>query len=216
MELLTKNPKIHLLDEPLSNLDTHLRNSMRAELKKLHKEHKSTTLFVTHDQVEAMTLGHRICVMKKGRVEQIGTPKEIYQSPSNQFVAQFFGSPPINLIKGNLSSAENSEVNFIGDGFVFKIPAHLVPTKAGEAVLGIRAEDIMLHSESGSSLPEAEIVSVDDLGDSKVIQLRQDNLEISIKSSAEFEIPKNKIKYVPNWQKIHWFDSQGGHRLKQG
>ena len=217
--LLSKNPKIHLLDEPLSNLDAHLRNSMRGELKKLHKEHKSTTLFVTHDQVEAMTLGHRICVMRKGRIEQIGTPQEIYQSPSNQFVAQFFGSPPINLIKGNLSTAENGEVHFTGDGFAFKIPDHLVPTKAGEVVLGIRAEDIMLPSESESSssfLAEAEIMSVDDLGDSKVIHLRQDNLEISMKSSAEFKIPKNKIKYVPNWGKIHWFDAEGGHRLKKG
>jgi ABC-type sugar transport system ATPase subunit len=192
---------------------------MRGELKKLHKEHKSTTLFVTHDQVEAMTLGHRICVMRKGRIEQIGTPQEIYQFPSNQFVAQFFGSPPINLIKGKLSSAENGEVNFTGDGFVFKIPARLVPESAQEVVLGIRAEDIMLLSEtesSSSSLPEAEILSVDDLGDSKVIHLRQDNLEISMKSSAEFTITKNKIKYVPNWGKIHWFDTEQGHRLKNG
>ncbi|HAU59572.1 MAG TPA: sn-glycerol-3-phosphate ABC transporter ATP-binding protein UgpC [Opitutae bacterium] len=217
--LLSKNPKIHLLDEPLSNLDAHLRNSMRVELKKLHMEHKSTTLFVTHDQVEAMTLGHRICVMRKGKVEQIGTPKEIYQSPSNQFVAQFFGSPPINLIKGNLSSAENGEVNFTGDGFAFKIPLNLVPTKAGQVVLGIRAEDIMLPSESessSSSLLEAEILSVDDLGDSKVIHLRQDNLVILMKSTAGFKIPKNKIKYAPNWGKIHWFDAVRGHRLKKG
>jgi multiple sugar transport system ATP-binding protein len=157
--------------------------------------------------------------MRKGRIEQIGTPQEIYQSPSNQFVAQFFGSPPINLIKGNLSTVENGEVHFTGDGFAFKIPAHLVPTKAGEVVLGIRAEDIMLPSESESSssfLAEAEIMSVDDLGDSKVIHLRQDNLEISMKSSAEFKITKNKIKYVPNWGKIHWFDAEGGHRLKKG
>ena len=95
--LLARNPSIHLLDEPLSNLDANLRTSMRSQLAELHREYKRTTLYVTHDQIEAMTLGQRLCVMNHGKIVQLGTPSEIYQKPQNQFVAQFFGFPNINL-----------------------------------------------------------------------------------------------------------------------
>ena len=105
--LLIRNPSIHLFDEPLSNLDANLRTDMRKELAELHKEYNRTSLFVTHDQIEAMTLGQRICVMNHGKVMQIGTPEEIYKKPANRFVAKFFGFPTINLFKGSFSKEKS-------------------------------------------------------------------------------------------------------------
>ena len=110
--LLVRNPSIHLLDEPLSNLDANLRMKMREELANLHIKHAKTTIFVTHDQIEAMTLGQRICLLNHGKIEQIGTPEELYLNPCNLFVANFFGIPPINILQGksHYSDAEGSGI----------------------------------------------------------------------------------------------------------
>jgi multiple sugar transport system ATP-binding protein len=145
---IVRQPKLFLFDEPLSNLDAKLRVSMRAELKKLHKRLEATMFYVTHDQVEAMSMGDRLIVLKDGIVQQVGAPLEIYDRPANQFVASFIGSPPMNFI--NCSIVEHEGHLFLtGDGLHVKLSAksRAVLSKAGSSenspmVLGIRPEDI--------------------------------------------------------------------------
>ena len=140
--LLARNPSIHLLDEPLSNLDANLRIQMREELVKLHQKHRKTTLFVTHDQVEAMTLGERICLLNNGKIEQIGSPREIYDAPANLFVAGFFGIPSINLIPGKVEAQPGSNTcDFIckNSSVRFELPS-FIQTERKDLILGIRPE----------------------------------------------------------------------------
>ncbi|MGH6923796.1 MAG: ABC transporter ATP-binding protein, partial [Propylenella sp.] len=132
---IIRTPRVFLMDEPLSNLDAKLRVQMRAELKHLQHELKVTTIYVTHDQIEAMTLAHRVAVMNKGVIEQLGTPKEIYNNPRTLFVAGFIGSPPMNLIEGEakngvFTGADGLRVEGLGKADV------------GKAVLGVRPEDV--------------------------------------------------------------------------
>ncbi|MCE5325292.1 MAG: sn-glycerol-3-phosphate ABC transporter ATP-binding protein UgpC [Planctomycetaceae bacterium] len=145
---IVRNPAAFLFDEPLSNLDAKLRVEMRAELKRLHRQLKTTTIYVTHDQEEAMTLGDRIVVMKDGRIHQVGAPLEVYESPANRFVASFVGTPPMNFFNGKLV-AQNGGVYFdegaaqlrLTDAHAAKLSAWL----GKSVVLGVRPEAIALH-----------------------------------------------------------------------
>ena len=143
---LAKRPKVLLMDEPLSNLDAKLRNRMRFELRRLHELHGTTTVYVTHDQVEAMTLADRMAVMDSGRLQQVDTPLEVYRNPANAFVAGFIGSPPMNLLQGVAVNGRFS----VGDT-EFTLPAHLRGC-SGEGHLGIRPEDIEVVVEGGISV----------------------------------------------------------------
>jgi multiple sugar transport system ATP-binding protein len=141
---IVKSPKAFLFDEPLSNLDAHLRTQTRAELKKLQQQLETTAVYVTHDRVEAMTLGDRIAVMKAGKLQQVGEPLEIYHDPDNVFVANFIGSPGINLINGRLARARGGMV-FEGGGLGIPLPGlKLRPEPGSPAVLGLRPEDLAL------------------------------------------------------------------------
>src|SRR5687767_5893651 len=131
---IVRRPKVFLMDEPLSNLDAKLRVQMRAELKRLQHELQTTTVYVTHDQIEAMTLAHRVAVMNKGVIEQLGTPREIYNDPRTLFVAGFIGSPPMNLIPGEAANGV-----FTGPGMRVE---GLGRGSARKAVLGVRPEDV--------------------------------------------------------------------------
>ena len=153
---IVRQPKLFLFDEPLSNLDAKLRVSMRAELIKLHKRLKATMIYVTHDQVEAMSMGDRLIVLKDGIVQQIGAPLEIYDRPANQFVASFIGSPPMNFISCSLVERD-SHLFLTGEGFHIKLPADRIITLkelgAGNLpiVLGVRPESIFeRHSYHGA------------------------------------------------------------------
>ena len=215
--LLARNPKIQLFDEPLSNLDAHLRNLMRSELKKLHLEDQRTTLFVTHDQMEAMTLGQRIAVMNAGRIEQIGTPNEIYQKPENQFVASFFGSPSINLLKGELRNSVEGQTMFSLSNMALKIPQSISPPKLIEVTLGIRAEDFSLPTENEENLDphfRGKIIYTDELGDSKIIHCKIGEEVICFRTSSEFNSSQqDTISLVPNWEKVHWFNTSTEERI---
>lgn len=138
---LVRRAPVILFDEPLSNLDAHLRGQMRIEIKKIHKLFKSTIVYVTHDQTEAMTMGDRIAVLNKGNIEQIDTPFNIYHSPKNTFVANFIGTPEMNLIHGEVSNNIFSHIDF-------KLPLSR-NISAKEVILGIRPENIALNSEQG-------------------------------------------------------------------
>jgi multiple sugar transport system ATP-binding protein len=140
---LARDPQLFLFDEPLSNLDAKLRVEMRAEIKRLHHVSGITSVYVTHDQIEAMTLGSRIAVMKDGILQQIGTPDEVYTRPSNTYVASFIGSPTMNMIKGRVEvGGENGHFVFEGGSLTLPCPA------VGEAILGLRAEHLHVVTES--------------------------------------------------------------------
>ena len=158
---LVREPKAFLLDEPLSNLDAKLRVQMRAELKRLHRVLAITTLYVTHDQVEAMTLGDRIAVMNAGRLQQVGVPQEVYDHPDNVFVAGFIGSPPMNLLVGNARGATVTA----GD-LVFERPG----LRDGDVIVGVRPESLRLVTESDTGPGFAVTVQVvEPLGDEVLV-----------------------------------------------
>jgi sn-glycerol 3-phosphate transport system ATP-binding protein len=152
---LVRQPQAFLLDEPLSNLDAKLRNQVRGDLKRLHRELPVTSIYVTHDQVEAMTLGDRLCVMAGGEVQQIGTPDEIYNHPANTFVAAFMGSPPMNLIAAEVRSG----VLHVGDTAVTS-----VSTPDGPVTVGARPEHLRLHGQYAQGMVPARVDFVEPLG----------------------------------------------------
>src|SRR5579875_1402079 len=155
---LVREPEVFLLDEPLSNLDAKLRVQMRAELKRLHARLGITTIYVTHDQVEAMTLGHRIAVMSEGRLQQIGAPQEVYDAPRNVFVAGFIGSPPMNLLHGQ---ARGGRVR-AGD-LEFECP-----TADGDVIVGLRPEALRRVGAEGPGL-DLEVAIVEPMGDEVIV-----------------------------------------------
>jgi ABC-type sugar transport system ATPase subunit len=158
---IIRNPDVFLFDEPLSNLDAKLRVKMRFEIARLHKELNCTTIYVTHDQVEAMTLGDRIVIMKDGIVQQIGSPLEVYDRPVNRFVASFIGSPEMNFIEGRIAR-ENGRQRFVSDDHcvVFELDdKREIRNAEGGVVLGIRPEHVRLMPETeGPSYIRVEVV----------------------------------------------------------
>ena len=167
---IVRNPKIFLFDEPLSNLDAALRVRMRLELTKLHRQLQSTMIYVTHDQVEAMTMADRIVVLNAGMVEQVGTPMELYQSPRNIFVAGFIGSPRMNFFAATVAGLDSSGTTFSLTGCVVHVSWRVDPLQIGEVVtLGIRPEHI-LFVESGG-IP-AEIQVVEHLGSESYLHVQ--------------------------------------------
>ena len=196
---ITRNPKVFLFDEPLSNLDAALRSEMRVEISKLHKKLKSNIIYVTHDQIEAMTLADRIVVLNKGIIEQFGTPNEIYNDPNNIFVAEFIGSPKMNIIKINKEQIVNSNtINLFKnritfENFNFK----------DEIYLGIRPEDISLKDNHEVQL-EVKIEHIENLGFEKIIHTKLSDTNIVIKSSENVKKESLKISFSKN--KVLFFD----------
>jgi multiple sugar transport system ATP-binding protein len=156
---IVREPAAFLMDEPLSNLDAKLRVDMRAQLARLHAELKVTTVYVTHDQVEAMTLGERVAVMRDGRIQQVDTPQTLYRRPANLYVAAFIGSPAMNLVEAEVAEGR---VQFGG----FGIPVPETATRAGRVVLGIRPQDFSLAATADAGLPTVEVepAIVEELG----------------------------------------------------
>jgi len=167
---LVRRPRIFLMDEPLSNLDARLRASVRLELKQLHRTLKSTVVYVTHDQVEAMTLGDRVVVMKDGLIRQMGTPETIYGRPEDVFVAQFIGTPEINLFQGKIF-ARNGVCGFQGNGFFIELGTLPLPERAFNAQLAVRPEDVTLETEGAPSL-ETTLEMISHVGSEKYLHVR--------------------------------------------
>ncbi|MBT3851546.1 MAG: ATP-binding cassette domain-containing protein, partial [Gammaproteobacteria bacterium] len=173
---IVREPTVFLMDEPLSNLDAKLRVSTRAQIKNLQNKLRVTTIYVTHDQVEAMTLADRVVVMKAGVIQQVGTPQEIYNKPTNSFVASFIGSPAMNLLKGSISDGV-----FTCDGV--KIEG-LSKKHQGNITLGFRAEDaVIVKSKSDISAPA---FSMELLGDMTMVSMKVGSDLISIKSDKSY------------------------------
>jgi multiple sugar transport system ATP-binding protein len=145
---IVRKPSVFLFDEPLSNLDAKLRTQMRTEIKRLHQKVQSTAIYVTHDQVEAMTLADRIVVMRNGNIEQVGRPMELFQQPANTFVAGFIGSPPMNLVQACTVNVDNTLMLRIGDGLLVPIPekADMQVREEMDVVMGLRTEDFTIDN----------------------------------------------------------------------
>src|SRR5262245_1556466 len=201
---IVRDPKVFLFDEPLSNLDAKLRVAMRAEIKALHQRLKTTTVYVTHDQVEAMTMADRIAVMNEGRIEQLGRPLELYDRPANLFVAQFIGSPAMNVFDGVV---QGSQVDALGAHW----PAQASAGRQGQAVkYGIRPEHIDLAS---SGIP-AEVVVVEPMGAETelVVRIGETSLTVVTHGRAAYG-PGDRIHISPQAQNAHLFDAASGTRI---
>ncbi len=207
---IVREPRAFLLDEPLSNLDAILREKTRSELKVLFRQLKTTALYVTHDQVEAMTISDRVAVLNQGELQQIGTPQEIYHCPVNTFVAGFVGSPRINLLETEVS--DKGKVLRLKQGVTIKL-AQPLPQDYKRVLVGIRPEDIkvMPLSNEANIIP-AEIIVKEPLGGSMVIVLRVGVDEVRV-VTAEVDLP-DKVGLLINPLKLHFFDTQTGQRIK--
>jgi len=209
---IIRHPQAFLMDEPLSNLDSRLRVDMRAELKHLQHELSVVTIYVTHDQVEAMTLGSRIAILKDGLLQQFGTPSEVYRSPANLFVAGFVGSPSMNLLPGLIESGVFRRAGLS----VALNPEQLAligPQR--EITLGIRPEDIAFSSTAQPDYAPARVWVTEDLGNETLIRLAFEDTHLTLRapagSRADFDTPA-WFRIRP--EKIHWFDSHTSEALR--
>jgi multiple sugar transport system ATP-binding protein len=206
---IVRDPQVFLFDEPLSNLDAKLRVQMRTEIKELHQRLKTTTVYVTHDQIEAMTMADKIVVMHDGRVEQIGSPLDLYDKPANQFVAGFIGSPSMNFIKGKVTV--NGSASFEGPNGV-KLPLDGVPANSNgrPAIYGIRPEHFTIADDGA----EAEIVVVEPTGSETQVfaKLGGEEVVAVFRERHKFN-PGDKIRLKPDQSVVHLFDEATGKRL---
>ena len=208
---IVREPNVFLMDEPLSNLDAKLRVSTRAQIKHLHHEMQVTTIYVTHDQIEAMTLADRVVVLNKGVVQQIGTPSQIYDTPQNLFVAGFIGNPAMNLISGRIINNQFNAENISLNGF---------KTNDGAITLGFRAEDAEIQTKETKSATNnqisAPIYTLELLGDSTMVSFQIADSLISVKAPKDYSA---KIGDVVNIQipirACHLFNTENGTRIKE-
>ncbi|GAA1706131.1 ABC transporter ATP-binding protein [Fodinicola feengrottensis] len=204
----------YLLDEPLSNLDAQLRVTMRAELKRLHADLRRTFIYVTHDQVEAMTMSDRIAVMKDGLVQQCASPEEIYARPANLFVASFMGSPPMNFLHGEVQR-EDGKLLFRHQGIAIELPDHAsaaVDDLSGrEAVLGIRPEDVLLGVENGTA---AKIFVAELLGADVLVTVSLGEQLVKARVPAPYQVGVNaQVTVEFPAEKVHLFDPSDGRAV---
>jgi multiple sugar transport system ATP-binding protein len=202
---IVRTPKIFLMDEPLSNLDAKLRVTMRAELKHLHHELGVTTVYVTHDQMEAMTLASRVAVMREGKIVQLDTPKKIYAEPADLFVAGFIGSPSMNLVDGTVS------------GGVFRAEGVEVSVKLADrsgVVLGIRPEELDIAQGAPSPIG-GRLYAVELTGDSTLVTLRAGKTSVCARGPADFEAEIDSPCHLTpkHGARFHLFDRASGQRL---
>ena len=203
---ITRSPKLFLFDEPLSNLDAALRSEMRVEISKLHKKLKSNIVYVTHDQIEAMTLADKIVIMNKGKIEQFGSPDNIYINPNNIFVAEFIGNPKMNIFRVNSEDIINKNSFKL---FNKEIKFENLNFENGLYV-GIRPEDISLENQSEFSL-QITVDLIENLGSEKIIYSHLNNTEIRIKSTKNIKSKNITIYFQKN--KLYLFDNKK-NRLK--
>jgi multiple sugar transport system ATP-binding protein len=214
---IVRDPSVFLMDEPLSNLDAKLRVYMRTELKKLQKELGVTTIYVTHDQVEAMSMGDKVAILNEGLLQQVATPNEIYFHPSNVFVAGFIGSPPTNffdctLLQGDRCTLDTGE-------FKYLVPDNLASAvrdcTSETCILGVRPQDILVYrSDQGKKRVKAVVEIVEPLGDILILDLRVGKYLIKAAVSPEFKTSLGEELWISiPAEKIHVFDKQLGKTL---
>ena len=202
---IVRNPQVFLFDEPLSNLDAKLRVQMRTEIKELHQRLKTTTIYVTHDQIEAMTMADKIVVMRDGRIEQVGAPLELFDRPANLFVAGFIGSPSMNLLKGVM---RKTGVDIAGT--LFPIAANNAVQDGRAVVYGVRPEHLEIHPDG---VP-ARISVVEPTGSETLVFLRFGDGEMValFRERHDFR-PGDTLRLKPRLDQVHLFDAGTGQRL---
>ncbi|AVI83514.1 sugar ABC transporter ATP-binding protein [Pseudomonas syringae pv. tomato] len=216
---LARRPKIYLFDEPLSNLDAKLRVEMRTEMKLMHQRLKTTTVYVTHDQIEAMTLGDKVAVMKDGIVQQFGTPKQIYNDPANLFVASFIGSPPMNFIPLRLQRKDGQLVALLDSGQArCELPVGVADAglEDREIILGIRPEQIMLAAGDQAGLPaiRAEVQVTEPTGPDTLVFVTLNQSKVCCRLAPDVAPQVGEsltLQFDPS--KVLIFDAKSGERL---
>jgi multiple sugar transport system ATP-binding protein len=202
---IVRHPRVFLMDEPLSNLDAKLRLSMRAQLKHIQKRLQTTTVYVTHDQIEAMTLADRIAIMNKGKIQQLGSPDEVYNNPANVFVAGFIGSPPMNLISGEMSkgvfTGPNTTVKGLGK-------------HSGKVTLGIRPEDVSV-APKGKGHVNATLYSLEPTGDQTLAAVRIGGQLLVARADRDFrQAIDTPLSLNFDVKRVYLFDGSSGERIR--
>jgi multiple sugar transport system ATP-binding protein len=208
---IVRDPKIFLMDEPLSNLDAKLREILRAELKDLQMNLGATFLYVTHDQVEAMTMAERIGILNKGKLIQIGTPYDVYNHPVNSYVAAFVGTPTMNLFNGRV---RNNQVIIMEGAFEFELePSVIGQLKglSGDVKVGFRPEDVFVRPEDGI---KAQVYAVENMGMAKIVTLNIENHRLKVTADPGFSVEIDaEVRFKINQEKVYFFDKETGANL---
>jgi sn-glycerol 3-phosphate transport system ATP-binding protein len=208
---IIRSPKVFLFDEPLSNLDAKLRVQMRHEIRRIHNQIKATSVFVTHDQHEGMTLADRLVVMNKGTIEQVGTPFEIYERPASLYVAGFIGSPAMNFLPGQHSAARRGVV--LEDGAIVPLPEDHGVADGQLVTIGIRPEHAELTAP-GHGLFDARLELVEELGAARLCSLRVEDLSFSLLTEARPSVEEGAVLGIGfDARRVHLFDGQTGRRI---
>ncbi len=208
---IVREPKVFLFDEPLSNLDAKLRVQMRLEIKQLHARLKTTSLYVTHDQVEAMTLAHRMVVMNAGVAEQIGTPKQVYEKPASTFVASFIGSPPMNILQGSVTA--NGAYYTLSGAADFELPQAIASEAGKPHQLGIRPEHLRV---SDKGIP-FNVTLVESLGSDYLVHGTCPGMrgqqEMVLRTQIDSFESGQTVFVTAEASYLHWFDGKSGKRV---
>ncbi|WMS41166.1 sn-glycerol-3-phosphate ABC transporter ATP-binding protein UgpC [Acuticoccus sp. MNP-M23] len=210
---MVRDPAVFLFDEPLSNLDAQLRAQMRLEVKRLHQRLGATIVFVTHDQVEAMTLADRIAIMRDGRIEQLGTPDELYRTPVNTFVAQFVGSPSMNLVPGTIGADGTVRLDGI-DGFAAPFAG---TTGAGEVIVGLRPDELRVGAPEGGHAIRGTVEIVERLGHDALVYLKAGGQTLIAKAEAQPGLDAGAdVTVSAPASALYLFDRASGQALPAG
>jgi multiple sugar transport system ATP-binding protein len=215
---LVRRPKALLMDEPIGALDAKLREQMRAEIKRLHIARNSTSVYVTHDQIEAMSLADRIVVMHDGVLQQVGGPDEVYLHPANLFVAQFVGSPVMNVADVSLEGGGEGAMLRLGAGDGFRIPdgvaAHLPP---GAGIrLGVRPEAVLLSQSAAPGHIATEVTNIEPLGSHDIVVIEVGGATFRARAEAGFARGEGEKLWVAlDPERVHFFDRDSGRSLRK-
>ena len=218
---IVREPKVFLFDEPLSNLDAKLRVQMRIEIKKVHQAVRTTTIYVTHDQVEAMTLGDRVVVMNNGAIEQVGPPQELYHRPSTRFVASFIGSPAMNIVPAQLENASGALRVRLADGATLNVPtertSRYLPLAGKDVLFGIRPEHLTeaKHSDQSNFAPISIMPSViEPMGPETLVYFKMSNEEVCGRLDPGIAVTSGRpLEMVVNMAHMHLIEPQSGRVL---
>ena len=211
---IVRHPRAFLMDEPLSNLDAKLRLQMRAELKRLQQTLATTTVYVTHDQAEAMTLGNRVAVMNRGKLQQFDTPLEIYDRPANRFVAEFVGSPGMNLIDGHI---DRSQRMFVSDGLRVALTEELLNRTSGQSAstLGVRPEHVRVSTIQSNHWTPVTVYVSELMGSETFVIVETGSQKIIARTPGGFRVDSGRSAWISfDLTKAHLFDALSGERLR--
>jgi multiple sugar transport system ATP-binding protein len=212
---LVRDPQVFLFDEPLSNLDAKLRVQMRTEIKELHQRLKTTTVYVTHDQIEAMTMADVIVILRDGAIEQIGRPLEVYDRPANLFVAEFIGSPAMNLLPGVVENGGGGIAVRTEGGVLLPLPAGLSADAGRKVVYGVRPEHLAVASDGAGIPARVNVIEptgpnihvYGDVGGAEMCAISDDRVEFAADAA---------VRFLPRLDRVHLFDAADGKSLRHG